>query len=520
MRKPALAALDSPPLHLNHGSGQTTMRTTHDTPFTAKPDTLDPQDWEAVRSLGHRMVDDMVALLAGVGDGPVWQAMPGEVREAFKTSLPREAGDLAASYAEFQALVQPYIGGNIHPRFVGWVHGGGNPVGMLAELLAGGLNANLGGRDHAPVEVERQVIRWSAEMLGFPATASGVLVTGTSLANLIAVLVARTRALGKAVRQDGLQGRSLVAYASTEAHNCVSRAMDMAGLGTAALRLIPCDAQHRMDMAALAAAVAHDQAQGLQPFMLVGSAGTVDTGAIDDLAALSRFSRQHGLWFHVDAAFGALAMLSAHKRPLLAGISEADSVAFDFHKWAQVPYDAGCILVRDADLHAATFATQPAYLRREERGLAAGRPWPTDFGPDLSRGFRALKVWMTIKVYGADKLGAVIDRSCELAQQLVQRVSAEPELEMLAPVALNVVCFRFRAAAADLDQLNADIVADLQEEGLAVPSTTMINGQLAIRVALVNHRTSEADLALLVDGLLAAGRRRAAANLHLNSQGI
>ncbi|QDQ27112.1 cytochrome D ubiquinol oxidase subunit I [Chitinimonas arctica] len=481
-----------------------------DSVFQSSPESLDPADWQAFREQGHRMLDDMVDFLAGLREQPVWQPMPAEVRGAFGEPLPRAPGDLHDAYQDFRQLVQPYGVGNVHPRFMGWVQGGGNPVGMLAEMLAAGLNANLGGRDHAPIEVERQVIRWSAEMLGFPATASGVLVTGTSLANLIAVLVARTRALGLEVRRDGLDGRALVAYTSTEAHNCVSRAMDMAGFGTAALRLIPCDANHRMDLSLLAERLAQDRAAGLQPFLVVGSAGTVDTGAVDDLRGLATLCRAESLWFHVDAAFGALAMLSPAQRPLLDGLGEADSVAFDFHKWAQVPYDAGCIMVRDGDLHAASFATQPAYLRREARGLAAGHPWPADFGPDLSRGFRALKVWMTLKVYGADKLGEVVSRACTLAQRLLERVRAESALEALAPVALNVVCFRFIEADGDLDSLNADIVADLQESGVAVPSTTLINGQRAIRIALVNHRTREEDIHILIDAILAAGRRRVA----------
>ncbi|WP_269532983.1 pyridoxal-dependent decarboxylase [Chitinimonas sp. BJYL2] len=477
--------------------------------FAAAPDSLDPADWQALRTLGHQMLDDMVDLLAGVRDRPVWQAMPAEVRHHWRTaSLPQAPGELASVYDEFQSQVAPYIAGNIHPRFLGWVQGGGNPVGMLAELLAGALDANLGGRDHAPIEVERLVIRWSAQMLGFPADASGVLVTGTSLANFIAVLVARTRALGPAVRESGLGDHQLVAYTSTEAHDCVARAVDMAGLGKQSLRLIGCDADHRMRLDLLAAAIAEDRAAGRQPFMVVGSAGTVDVGAVDDLAALSVLCRHEGLWFHIDGAFGALAMLSLAQRPLLQGLSEADSVAFDFHKWAQIPYDAGCILVRDAAIHAATFASQPAYLRREPRGLAGNHPWPTDFGPDLSRGFRALKVWMTLKTYGTDKLGEVVAHCCVLAAELARRVDAEPELERLAPVALNIVCFRLRAPADQIDALQADIVADVQESGVAVPSTTVVQGQMAIRVAFVNHRTRASDIDLLLDAVLAAGRAR------------
>jgi len=462
-----------------------------------KPD-LDPQDFSDLRRLGHRMLDDMFDHIAGVRDRPVWQKMPQAARTALRGSLPRGPTPAAEVYDDFAALVRPYSTGNIHPRFMGWVHGGGTAIGMLAELLAGGLNANLGGRDHAPIEVERQVIAWSAEMLGLPAATAGVLVTGTSIANLIGVLVARTAALGPAVRAGGLAGGGLTAYASAGAHGCIPRAMDMAGLGTDSLRLIPCDAAGRIDLPALAERVARDRGEGRHPFLVVGTAGTVDTGAIDDLAGIAALCRAERLWYHVDAAYGALAALSPRLRPLLTGIEQADSVAFDFHKWAQVPYDAGCILVRDPAALTRTFAQQAAYLRREARGLAGGAPWPCDLGPDLSRGFRALKVWMTLRVYGADRLGSVAEICCDVAQALAARVDREPALERLAPVALNIVCFRARVS----DEANAAIVADLQEAGIAAPSTTMIGGRLAIRAAIVNHRTRVPDVEALVDAIL------------------
>lgn len=473
-------------------------------------ETLDPADWAGLRALGHRMLDDMFDHLQTLRDQPVWQPMPAETRDAFRASLPREPKTAEAVYADFQRLIQPYATGNPHPRFMGWVHGGGTPIGMLAELLAGGLNANLGGRDHAPIEVERQVIAWAAEMLGFPASASGLLVTGTSMANFIGVQVARTARLEADVRRNGLQGASLVAYTSAAAHGCLPRAMEMAGLGRSALRMIRCDADGRMDLTALTETVARDRAGGAIPFLLTATAGTVDIGAIDDLAALADFAAAEDLWFHVDGAFGAIAMLSNRLRPMLRGIERADSVAFDFHKWAQVPYDGGCIVVRDSERQLATFSTDATYLRRGARGLAAGGVWPCDLGPDLSRGFRALKVWMTLSVYGADRIGAVTERCCDLAADLAARVDREPELQRLAPVALNIVCFRYVAAGGDLDRLNADIVADLQESGIAAPSTTMVNGVLAIRAAIVNHRTVVTDIAALVDAVLQFGCKRGA----------
>ena len=465
---------------------------------------LDPEDWAALRALGHRILDDMIDYMADIRERPVWQPMPDDLREELRSSLPRAPESPAATYAAVQRLVVPYATGNVHPRFMGWVHGGGNPVGMLAELIAGGLDANLGGRDHAPIEVERQVIRWAAEMVGMPAETSGLLVTGSSMANMIAVLVARRAVAGPEVRSRGVGAGRLTAYAARTAHGCIARAMDMAGLGTDALRLIGCDADHRINLAELAAVVERDRAEGAEPFLVVGTAGTVDVGAVDDLDGLAAFCRAEALWFHVDAAFAALAMLSPRYRPLLAGIGHADSLAFDFHKWAQVPYDAGCILVRDGARQADAFAQTVAYLRREGRGLAAGHPWPCDLGPDLSRGFRALKVWMTLRAYGADRLGQVVETSCAVAQHLADRVRAEPALELLAPVALNIVCFRVRAES-DPDTLNREIVADLQEAGIAAPSTTTVDGKLAIRAAIVNHRTRTEDVDAMVDAVLKIG---------------
>jgi glutamate/tyrosine decarboxylase-like PLP-dependent enzyme len=324
----------------------------------------------------------------------------------------------------------------------------------------------------------------------------------------MAVLVARTHILGTQVRQAGIAdgGMRLRAYTSEAAHGCIAQAMDLSGLGIDALRKIPADHSHRMDVVALADAIAADRAAGLEPFLVVGTAGSVDAGAIDDLAAIAALCRKQGLWFHVDGAFGALAIWSRELAPRLAGVHHADSIAFDFHKWGQVPYDAGFLLVRDGEQHRAAFASPAAYLRRETRGLAAGSSWPCDFGPDLSRGFRALKTWFTLKTYGTEKLGRMIEQSCALARQLEARVRAEPTLELLAPAQLNIVCFRY--ACADADRINAEIVADLHEQGRVAPSTTTIDGKLAIRAAFVNHRTQACDVDALVDSVLEVARAR------------
>lgn len=451
------------------------------------------------------MLDDMLDYLERLREQPVWRPMPDEIRDSFLQPLDDGEHDLDQAYQQFVNNILPYTLGNVHPGFMGWVHGGGSPVGMLAEMLAAGLNANLGGRDQAPVEIERQVVQWTKKLFGFPDSASGLFVTGTSMANLLSVLIARTATLGTGVRQKGLaaDNRRLVAYTSAGAHVSLIQAMEIAGLGSDSLRLIPVNPQQQMDVAALEQTLIEDRAAGLTPFFIAGTVGTVGVGAIDDLQMLAGLCRREQIWFHVDGAYGALAMLAPEIAPRLKGIECADSIAFDFHKWGQVPYDAGFILVRDGELHQNTFSSPTAYLKREARGMAAGSPWPCDFGPDLSRGFRALKTWFTIKVYGEVKLGQVIAHTCTLAQHLKQRIEAEAKLELLAPVALNIVCFRYRSP--DANRVNADLVVALQESGIAAPSTTTINGQLAIRAAIVNHRTTEKDIDAMIDAVLKLG---------------
>ena len=468
---------------------------------------LDPDDWGALRADGHRMLDEMLDHLERLRERPVWRPIPSGVRARFRSGLPTSPGSLTEAFATFKRDVLPYTGGNLHPGFMGWVQGAGTPVGMLAEMLAGGLDANLGGRDHMPIEVERQVIAWMREIMGFPATASGILLSGTSMANFVGVLVARQATLGMQARRAGVGGARLVGYASTAAHGCIPRAFEMAGLGSDALRRISVDAAHRIDIGALHAAIARDRHAGLQPFLLVGNAGTVDIGAIDDLAALADLAATEHLHLHVDGAFGALGVLAPKIKPRLAGLERADSLAFDLHKWAHVPYDAGAILVRDGALQRATFASDAAYLQRERRGMAGGDWWPVDDGPELSRGFRALKVWMTFKVLGADAIGAAMQRNCALAKVLEARIAAEPDLELLAPVALNIVCFRYRAR--DPDRVNRTIVADLQEAGRVAPSLTRLDGRAAIRAALFNHRSDERDVDALVEGAVSFGRAAA-----------
>ena len=470
---------------------------------------LDPTDWAAFRATCHRAVDEMVDWWESVRERPVWRPMPDAAKQALAAPPPWHGTPLDEVMADFRDHILAYPNGNAHPGFLGWVHGSGTPVGALAEFLAGGLNANLGGREHAAIYVEREVIGWARQVFRLPETASGILVGGTSMATVLAIAAARQAHAGGDARREGLQGRdaALTGYASREAHGCVAKAFELLGLGRDNLRLVAARADHAMDPMALAAAVEADRDAGRQPFVVVGSAGTVNTGAIDPLEAIAELCAEQRLWFHADAAFGGLALLAPELAPRLAGIERADSVAFDFHKWLHVPYDAGCVLIRDERLHRAAFALRPDYLAAAERGLAGGNPWFTEYGVDLSRGFRALKVWFTLRTFGLDRLGETIAVNCRQARALGERIAAEPELELLAPVSLNIACFRYRdAPEEELDRLNALVVVELQERGIAAPSTTQIGGRLAIRACLCNHRTEQRDLDALVDGVLQLGR--------------
>ncbi len=462
---------------------------------TGKQSTLDPADWAAFEAQAHRLLSQAIAQMATGGEGPVWRPFPEEMQADMRADLPVGGVGQAAVAAQLARLL-PYGVGNTHPRFFGWVHGSGGAASLLAELTAAAMNANLGGRDHAAVYVEKQVVAWVRQMFSFPNGASGLVVSGTSMATIIALKVARDARLK--ARASGVGAHRLVGYASDQAHNCVARAFDMLGLGSDALRAVPVNAAFEMDITALEAMMATDSAAGYEPFLLVGTAGSVNVGAFDNLAALADIAAAQGLWLHVDGAFGAAGVLSDVLRPRLAGLERADSVAFDFHKWLHVNYDAGFVLLRDEALHRAAFEGAPDYLASTDRGLAAGRPWPVDYGPELSRGFRALKIWAQITALGTEALGAAISKNCAQAQTLATLVDSHPKLERMAPVASSVVVFRHIGS----DALNEEIVVRLHESGLAVPSITTVNGRRAIRVNITNHRTQEADLAALVAGVI------------------
>ncbi len=474
-------------------------------------ETLDPTDWEAFRALGHRMVDDMTAYLRDVGTRPVWKAPSAAARAHLDAALPMEGQPAESVYRDFRQNVLPYPTGNIHPRFWGWVMGTGTPTGMLAEMLAAGMNANVSGIDDAANLVEEQVLEWLREMLGFPEGTSGVLVSGGSMANLVGLAVARNARAGFDVRAQGVAAAPArpVMYASREVHNSVVKAVELLGLGRDALRLVPVTPEYEMDVAALERLIAADRAAGVAPLAVIANAGAVNTGAIDPIDRIADVCARENLWLHVDGAFGAWAAIAPRAGARLRGLGRADSLGFDLHKWGYFPLEVACTLVRRKEDHHATFATAATYLAVAEGGLAARRHRFSDYGLQLSRGFRALKVWMGMKEHGVAKLGRLVQQNIDQAAYLADKVRAHAELELMAPVPLNVVCFRFVGApdgGADLDAVNRRLLVRLHEDGIAAPSFTILEGRYALRVAITNHRSRREDFDALVEAALRLGR--------------
>jgi len=471
---------------------------------------LDPTDWEAFRALAHRAVDEALDDLATVRERPVWRPLPDELPAQFHAPLPRAPQGADAAYADYRQWVAPWQMGNTHPRFWSWYMGAGTPFGALADFLAAALNPNMGGGNHVANHVEAQVLDWCKEIVGLPLESGGLLVSGASMANFVGLAVARNAVEGVDLRTDGVQALPARTswYASSEVHSCVQKALELLGLGSRALRKVPVDAEFRIDLEALEAMIAADRAAGLEPRCVIGNAGTINTGSVDDLAGLAAICRREGLWFHVDGAIGAVLALSPAHRHLVAGIEQADSIAIDLHKWLQVPFEAGCALVRDRQRHRSTFALTPEYLEKTERGLASGPLWFSEYGLQLSRGFRALKVWLSFKEHGLDRYAELIDRNIRHARALAALVEAAPDLELMAPVVINIVCLRFNPGGLDdqrLNALNEELLIRLHESGIAAPSYTTLGGRYCLRAAIANHRTDERDLRTAVDAIQRIG---------------
>ena len=465
---------------------------------------LDPEDWEEARATAHQMIDDMVDYLKSVRSRPAWQSVPDKVKAALAQGVPYQGAPLASVYQEFKDNILPYPTGNLHPGFFGWVMGNGTLTGALADALAGTMNAHVAGYDQSASIVERQVISWLAELIGYPTDASGLLVTGGTMANLNGLAVARHEKAGFDVRQDGLQAEEagrLRVYGSAQTHSWIYRACELMGHGRDGFRSVPVNADFQIDVDQCRKMIEADIAAGDKPFCLLGTVGSVNTGAIDDLVALRRLADEFDIWFHIDGAFGAMAAWGEETKHLVAGQELADSIAFDLHKWGYMPYDVGCVLTRKASAQDDAFGQAASYLSPTTRGLAVGTTYFADKGLQLSRSFRALKVWMSMKEQGVNRIGGAISRNVRQAKYLERLIAAHDDLEVLAPVALNLVCFRSiqeGVSSEELNALNEEILLRIQESGSAVPSHTWIDGSFAIRVCITNHRTEDHDLERLV----------------------
>ena len=485
---------------------------------------------EEFRLAGHQLVDRIAEFLRTLPRRPVTPAeAPETVRgligansgagsnasNANNGRLPERGSAVEPLLDEAADLLLEHSLLSGHPRFWGYIFSSAAPIGALADLLAAAVNPNLGGWNLSPVasEIEAQTIRWIAEFIGYPRDCGGILVSGGNMANFVPFLVAREARATWDVSADGLLGLAeargtrpqLRVYCSSETHTWIHKATDLFGLGAGSIRWIPADSELRMDAAALERQINEDQRAGDLPFLVVGAAGSVSTGAVDPLAEIAAICRRHGLWFHVDGAYGAVAAALPDASADLKGLSEADSVAVDPHKWLYAPVEAGCALVRDAKLLRSTFSYRPPYYH------LTGHPDDEvtnyfEYGPQNSRGFRALKVWLALRQVGRQGYVRMISDDIQMAEALYQAVSAHPELEALTR-GLSIATFRYvpgdlRFRRADqteeyLNRLNTELLTRLQKSGEAFVTNAVIRGRFVLRACIVNFRTTLADVQAL-----------------------
>jgi aromatic-L-amino-acid decarboxylase len=462
-------------------------------------------EWGAdeFRAVGHQVVEMAARHLASLPDRPAFAPIPDDVVRLFDSDgLPTSGAGVDAVLHDFAALVEPWPFGNGHPRFYAWVNPPPHPLGVLAELLAATMNPSVAGGNHAAVHVERQVVRWFAALAGLPSDAGGLLVSGGSTATLTGFAAARHRAAARAgidVRRDGLQGRRFVLYQGAEGHGSARKAAELLGIGSANIRIVESDPQGRLRPDTLDELIASDVRDGCVPVAVLASAGTVNTGAIDDLSAIADVCARHGVWLHVDAAYGGPAVLLLERYAAArSGLRRADSIALDPHKWLYAPVDAGLVLLRDPPVARDAFSLVPDYLRTDGDGPV----WFSEYGFEQTRPFRALKVWMLLKHLGVDGYRSLIEHDLAVADRLSAQVEAAEDLELLGR-GLSVVCFRANPSGVeDLDALNRRVLSALQLSGEAFLSGTTVDGVFALRACVVNPRSTSDD----ADAVVAAVR--------------
>jgi aromatic-L-amino-acid/L-tryptophan decarboxylase len=456
---------------------------------------------EALDEISSRAAALVSEYFATIRERPVLAPnYAGKTKEAVNVELPLEGRSLDQLIDECRTVMD-LSRHNGHPRFFGYVASPSTPIGAYADLIASALNANITCWRSGPAgtEIEQLVVRWLGSLIRYDENAKGLLTSGGSMANMIALLIASRRKGGVEAARQGLwnAGSPMTIYASEEVHMSIPKAADILGFGRDQVRVVACDERQRMRVDELVLRIKADQSHGFRPFCVVGSAGTVNTGAVDPLVEIADVAREFDLWLHVDGAYGAPGVLDQRKSELFAGLERADSVSLDPHKWLFVPVDAGCLLFRDSVAAATAFSTEEAdYIK--VHGLtedAAFAYW--DYGVELSRRFRALKVWLTLGYYGSRRIAEAISEDNSLAAYLGELVSAADDFELLAPVELSICCFRYvvkNANESEFDRLNEQIMASVQKGGRAYLSNATVNGKFALRACITNFRTTKADI--------------------------
>jgi aromatic-L-amino-acid/L-tryptophan decarboxylase len=489
-------------------------------------DLLDPSP-KQIRSWANAAVELMAEYLGTIRDRRLYpHTSSREIREHLDRTLPTEATEFEQLLEVIRKPLLEFSRHNGHPRMFGYVQAPGTAIAAVADLLASALNANLTAWRSAPaaVEMERLTIDWIKQIIGFDESAAGLFVSGGSMANMAALATARRTKAAPEISDEGAQSclRALRVYASEEVHHSVAKAAALIGIGRNNVRMIGVDERYKINLDSLVAAIEEDRAAGRLPICVVANAGTVATGAFDPLAQISEIAQRYNLWLHVDAAYGGFAALAPTAAPLFDSIIQADSVALDPHKWLYLPVDCGCILYRDPETARTTFAHEAEYTRVIGQGAdEAFAFW--DYGPELSRRFRALKVWMLLKGVGLQALSEAIEKDLKCARHLESLAQNSDDFEMLAPVELSIFCFRHlppqlrdipaqenkrRAREEELDLHNERLLLALQRDGSSYLSNARLRGRFALRGCVMNYRTTLRDMENLLDDL-----RRVAAGL-------
>jgi aromatic-L-amino-acid/L-tryptophan decarboxylase len=480
---------------------------------------LPPSEFQ---SLGYRVIDLLADFFAELPNRPAFPAkQPTDVAALFEAPVPETAQPVEDILRDWNEKIIPNSSLQGSGRWFGFVNGSGTQIGALAEAMAAALNANLGGWRASPAatEIERRTVRWLAELIGYPADSGGVLLSGGTMANAAALRTAMVSRATWDIKEHGLQapdrtGPLTVYMADHETHVSFVRAVDLLGLGQAALRRVPSKDDFTIDVDALNAMLDADLANGKVPFAVIGHCGSINVGAIDDLDALADVAQRRNLWFHVDGACGALGAMLPELRDAMRGMERADSVSFDAHKWLGVPYEAACLLVRNADILHRTWTMEATYLLPSVANEYAGVNF-FEYGPQLSRTWRALKIWMSLRYYGADGYREIFRRTIACAKHLHHLVQSSDDFEVVQPEpALYIYAFRFAPAAlrgddARLDDINQRIADELQRRQIAFAMTTRIHGRVTQRLSICSHRTTATD----IDATFAAMRDIGAASL-------